>query len=129
MNDNINSRAATAYVCLDYTGSGKDNYVQISNNKDSGYIGFGEDSKVGYDNIYFSSGIFNNTEYDSEEKVVVLDDVGVGEYVQRSGGKICSTPLECTTYGKPFGLARINYDIDIVNKIIYAFRLNFFQTA
>jgi len=78
-NTNSLNNLVSAYICVDYTGELGDNYLKISDNADSGFIGI-EDNIIIEDNLLnndyiWDMGIFNKTKITNNELVLDLDEM------------------------------------------------------
>lgn len=62
-----------AYVCVDYSGSGKDHYVEISDSENGEYLGFKDGAVVGYKYRDWYGGSFDNTMVNGANNLI-LDD-------------------------------------------------------
>jgi hypothetical protein len=83
-NNSTNIIPADAYVCIDYTDSGADNYIKISSSESGNYYGI-EDGGIIEDNkessIYrWSMGEFDNTTVSGDNIVLIDPTISGGVY-------------------------------------------------
>lgn len=100
INDDLSGPPINAYVCVDYTGQGKDDYIKVSKTLSGPYLGISSGTVVGYEYRGWSSGFFDNTQQSPKNGITLLD-TGTKFYANRLG----SMPLDtCDYINIPFGV-------------------------
>ena len=79
-NNHIGSKATHAYVCVDYTGNGKDHYIKISSTETGDYIGIDSEAIVGYKWKDWDAGTFDNTYREIDNTVRMSSTLSPGTY-------------------------------------------------
>ncbi len=85
-----------AYVCVDYTGQGRDDFVKISKSYEGTYLGFEHGAITGYEYIDWNSGTYDNVSLNADENSISLIDVG--DIQSTYAGYVCDLPLTQGVY-------------------------------
>ncbi len=111
---------ANAYVCVDYTGAEKNDFIKISKNEEGPYLGYEHGAIVGYEWKDWDSGAYDNTYNDTIDNTLKISDKSNRAILFAS--KIADLPLDNCSYGQtPFGVnCATTYDSDN-GKIYVAF--------
>lgn len=117
-NNTVNPGIPTnAMVCVDYTGLGKDHYIEIANKIDGAYLGYKEGYKIGHMTNDWDLGTYSNTYKEGFDNSIRLIDKGT---VKKFWNNIINQLPDDSGHlnGTPFGINdAVSYDV--LNNVIY----------
>ncbi len=108
---------ASAYVCVDYTGAGKDDFIKIAKNEEGPYLGYEHGAIAGYEWKDWDSGTYDNIYNEiADNSLRILD---IGDYFYLQIGYVSTLPITTAYYrNNTFGMNHA-WDYDHVNQKIY----------
>lgn len=115
-NNSSGDKATSAYVCIDYTGNDKDDYIKISNTQNGIYEGFEDGAILGYKYHDWDTGSYSNT-YKETDNTIRMTSTGYN-YIRDHKIGYLPVQISYTGFGNPFGYKDAT-DYDSINNKIY----------